>query len=54
MNIIVRHLADHPTDEVVSMIHLLTALGLHVGPKRIRRLEPFNGKSQLKSLMRWS
>lgn len=38
MNIMDRHLTNHPTEGVVSMVYLLGALGFVVGPKRIRRL----------------
>ena len=33
-----KHLLDHPTEGVVSMVNLLRADGYPVGPKRIRRL----------------
>ena len=46
-NIMDRHLTDHPTEGVVSMVHLLTALGLHVGPKRIRRLLKLMGRQTI-------
>lgn len=33
-----RHLLDHPTEGVVSMVYLLAGIGFVVGPKRVRRL----------------
>jgi putative transposase len=38
MNLMDRHLIVHPTEGVVSMVHLLKEKGYPVGPKRIRRL----------------
>ena len=38
MNIMDRHLINHPTEGVVSMVYMLRMLGYQVGPKRIRRL----------------
>lgn len=38
MNLMDRHLLNHPTEGVVSMVDLLKALGYPVGPKRVRRL----------------
>ena len=38
MGIMDKHLLDHPTEGVVSMVNLLRADGYPVGPKRIRRL----------------
>lgn len=47
MNIMDRHLTDHPTEGVISMVHLLIGLGLHVGPKRIRRLLKLMGRQTI-------
>ena len=38
MGIMDKHLLDHPTEGVVSMVNLLRGDGYPVGPKRIRRL----------------
>ena len=38
MKIMDKHLLNHSTEGVVSMVYLLTVLGFLVGPKRIRRL----------------
>ena len=38
MHLMDRHLLNHPTEGVVSMVDLLKDLGYPVGPKRIRRL----------------
>lgn len=38
MNMMDKHLLNHPTEGVESMIDLLKSLGYWVGPKRIRRL----------------
>jgi putative transposase len=38
MDIMDRHLLNHPTEGVVSMVHMLNELGYPIGPKRIRRL----------------
>ena len=38
MGIMDKHLLDHPTEGVVSMVNLLRDDGYPVGPKRIRRL----------------
>lgn len=38
MQIMDKHLLNHPTEGVVSMVYLLAGLGFVVGPKRIRRL----------------
>jgi len=38
MNLMDRHLIVHPTEGVISMVHLLKEKGYPVGPKRIRRL----------------
>jgi len=44
MNIMDRHLTQHPTEGVKSMVYLLTAMGFIVGPKRIRRLFRLMGR----------
>ena len=38
MNLMDKHLQEHPTEGVVSMVNLLREKGYPVGPKRIRRL----------------
>jgi len=38
MNLMDKHLVDHPTEGVVSMVHWLRDMAFIVGPKRIRRL----------------
>jgi putative transposase len=38
MGIMDKHLLDHPTEGVISMVNLLRGTGYPVGPKRIRRL----------------
>lgn len=47
MAIMDRHLTQHPTEGVVSMVYLLTGLGFVVGPKRIRRLFRLMGRETL-------
>jgi putative transposase len=47
MEIMDRHLTQHPTEGVVSMVYLLTGLGFIVGPKRIRRLFKLMGRETL-------
>lgn len=47
MEIMDRHLTEHPTEGVVSMVYLLTGLGFVVGPKRIRRLFRLMGRETL-------
>lgn len=47
MEIMDRHLTEHPTEGVVSMVYLLTGLGFIVGPKRIRRLFKLMGRETL-------
>lgn len=44
MRIMDRHLVQHSTEGVVSMVFLLTGLGYLVGPKRIRRLFRLMGR----------
>lgn len=38
MNILDKHLINHATEGVISMVYLLCSLGFVVGPKRVRRL----------------
>jgi len=38
MHLMDRHLLQHPTEGVLSMVDMLNGLGYPVGPKRIRRL----------------
>ena len=38
MRIMDKHLIDHPTEGVLSMVELLKDYQFHVNPKRIRRL----------------
>lgn len=38
MQLMDRHLLEHPTEGVLSVVHLLRDLGHPVGPKRVRRL----------------
>lgn len=47
MGIMDRHLTEHPTEGVMSMVYLLTGLGFEVGPKRIRRLFGLMGRETL-------
>lgn len=47
MNIMDRHLSKHPTEGVLSMILLLSAMGFVVGPKRIRRLFRLMGRTTI-------
>lgn len=47
MNIMDQHLLKHPTEGVISMVHLLKDLGYPVGPKRIRRLFKLMGHQTL-------
>ena len=47
MKIMDKHLLDHPTEGVVSMVYLLTSLGFLVGPKRVRRLFRLMGRETL-------
>lgn len=47
MGIMDRHLTNHPTEGVVSMVYLLTGLGFVIGPKRIRRLFRLMGRETL-------
>jgi putative transposase len=47
MQIMDRHLTEHATEGVVSMVYLLTGLGYVVGPKRIRRLFKLMGRETL-------
>ena len=47
MNIMDRHLLNHPTEGVISMVDLLNEHGYPVGPKRIRRLFKLMGYQAL-------
>ncbi|HVY73996.1 MAG TPA: IS3 family transposase [Puia sp.] len=47
MNVMDRHLTQHPTEGVKSMVDLLVAMGFVVGPKRIRRLFRIMGRQTL-------
>lgn len=47
MHLMDRHLLNHPTEGVVSMVDLLKDLGYPVGPKRIRRLFRLMGHQTL-------
>ena len=47
MNLMDRHLINHPTEGVRSMVDLLKELGYPVGPKRIRRLFRLMGHQTL-------
>ncbi|MDO9553369.1 hypothetical protein [Rhodonellum sp.] len=47
MRIMDRHLMNHPSEGVVSMVYLLTGMGFVVGPKRIRRLFRLMGRETL-------
>ena len=42
-----RHLLNHPTEGVVSMVDMLMEMGYSVGPKRIRRLFRLMGHQTL-------
>ena len=42
-----RHLLNHPTEGVVSMVDMLKEMGYPVGPKRIRRLFRLMGHQTL-------
>lgn len=47
MNIMDKHLLNHPTEGVVSMVDFLKDRGYPVGPKRIRRLFRLMGRQTL-------
>jgi putative transposase len=47
MNIMDRHLTQHPTEGVKSMVYLLMGMGFIVGPKRIRRLFRIMGRNTI-------
>ena len=47
MEIMDRHLTDHPTEGVVSLVLFLIARSYPVGPKRIRRLLKIMGRETL-------
>jgi putative transposase len=47
MNIMDRHLTDHPTEGVQSMVYYLRDFGYRVNPKRIRRLLKVMGRQTI-------
>ena len=47
MRIMDKHLTNHPTEGVNSMVFLLRTLGYPVGPKRIRRLLRIMGRETI-------
>jgi putative transposase len=47
MNILDKHLTQHPTEGVVSMVLYLQLLGHVVGPKRVRRMFRLMGRQTL-------
>jgi putative transposase len=47
MSIMDKHLTNHPTEGVNSMVFLLRSLGYPVGPKRIRRLLRIMGRETI-------
>lgn len=47
MALLDKHLTDHPTEGVVSMVYYLKGLGYPVGPKRIRRLFRLMGRQTI-------
>ena len=47
MNVMDQHLLNHPTEGVISMVHLMKSQGYPVGPKRIRRLFRLMGHQTL-------
>jgi len=47
MQLMDRHLTEHPTEGVVSMVYLLAGMGFIVGPKRIRRLFRLMGRETI-------
>ena len=47
MEIMDKHLTEHPTEGVVSMVLLLKDLGNPVGPKRVRRMLRLMGRQTL-------
>ncbi len=47
MNIMDKHLSDHPTEGVESMVHYLGDFGYRANPKRIRRLLKLMGRETI-------
>lgn len=47
MSILDKHLTNHPTEGVNSMVLLLRSMGYPVGPKRIRRLFKVMGRETI-------
>ena len=47
MSIMDRHLMQHPTEGVNSLVYLLRGMGFPIGPKRIRRLLKVMGRETL-------
>ena len=47
MGLMDKHLLNHPTEGVESMVLLLRSMGYPVGPKRIRRLFRLMGRETL-------
>lgn len=47
MSIMDKHLTNHPTEGVTSMVLLLRSMGYPIGPKRIRRLFRIMGRETM-------
>jgi putative transposase len=47
MKLMDKHLLDHPTEGVMSMVYYLREAGYEVGPKRVRRLFKLMGRKTL-------
>ncbi len=47
MSIMDKHLTNHPTEGVTSMVLLLRSMGYSIGPKRIRRLFRIMGRETM-------
>jgi putative transposase len=47
MEIMDKHLTDHPTEGVISLLYFLFAKNFPVGPKRIRRLLKIMGRQTI-------
>eukprot|EP00456_Euglypha_rotunda_P038618 TRINITY_DN29699_c0_g1_i3.p1 TRINITY_DN29699_c0_g1~~TRINITY_DN29699_c0_g1_i3.p1 ORF type:complete len:117 (-),score=20.18 TRINITY_DN29699_c0_g1_i3:10-360(-) len=47
MEVMDRHLTEHPTEGVRSLLLMFAAIGHHVGPKRMRRLLKLMGRQTL-------
>jgi len=47
MDLLDKHLIEHPTEGVVSMVYYLKGLGYPVGPKRIRRFFRLMGRQTI-------